>query len=91
MSFQRLQDMVQDVNAMCVSEEEVLSDGVYQYDAKSHTFSRCDKQLELTYKQAQGMTNNMEVRELVATAENKQEYDSTTPNHTHEPIKHKGH
>ena len=37
------------------------------------------------------MTNNMEVRELVATAENKQEYDSTTPNHTHEPIKHKGH
>lgn len=52
---------------------------------------RCDKQLELTYKPAQGMTNNMEVRELVATAENKQEYDSTTPNHTHEPIKHKGH
>lgn len=91
MSFQRLQDMVQDVNAMCVSEEEVLSDGVYQYDAKSHTFSRCDRQPELTYKQAQGMTNNMEVRELVATAENKQEYDSTTPNHTHEPIKHKGH
>lgn len=91
MSFQRLQDMVQDVNAMCVSEEEVLSDGVYQYDAKSHTFSRCDKQPELTYKPAQGMTNNMEVRELVATAENKQEYDSTTPNHTHEPIKHKGH
>ena len=91
MSFQRLQDMVQDVNAMCVSEEEVLSDGVYQYDAKSHTFSRCDKQPELTYKQAQGMTNDMEVRELVATAENKQEYDSTTPNHTHEPIRHKGH
>ena len=91
MSFQRLQTMVQDVNAMCVSEEEVLSDGVYQYDSKSHTFSRCDKQPELTYKQAQGMTNNMEVRELVATAENKQEYDSTTPNHTHEPIKHKGH
>ena len=91
MSFQRLQTMVQDVNAMCVSEEEVLSDGVYQYDSKSHTFSRCDKQPELTYKQAQGMTNNMEVKELFATAENKQEYDSTTPNHTHEPIKHKGH
>ena len=70
--------MVQDVNAMCVSEEEVLSDGVYQYDSKSHTFSRCDKQPELTYKQAQGMTNNMEVKELFATAENKQEYDSTT-------------
>lgn len=35
MSFQRLQDMVQDVNAMCVSEEEVLSDGVYQYEPKA--------------------------------------------------------
>ena len=91
MSFQKLQDMVQSVNSMCVSEEEVLSDGVYQYDAKSHTFSRCDKKPELTYKQEEGMTNNMEVKELVATAENKQEYGSTTPNQTHEPIKHKAH
>lgn len=37
------------------------------------------------------MLDHLKVRELVATAENKQEYDSTTPNHTHEPIKHKGH
>lgn len=91
MSYQELQTMVQDVNAMCVSEEEVLSDGVYQYDAKSHTFSRCDKTPELTYKQAEERTNTMDLNPGFAMAESKQEYDSTTPNQTHEPIKHKAH
>ncbi|MDD7349458.1 MAG: DUF5688 family protein, partial [Clostridiales bacterium] len=91
MSFQKLQTMVQDVNAMCVSEEEVLSDGVYQYDAKSHTFSRCDKTPELTYKQAEEKTDTMDLTPGFAMAENKQEYKATLPKQTHEPMKHKGH
>lgn len=91
MSYQELQTMVQDVNAMCVSEEEVLSDGVYQYDAKSHTFSRCDKTPELTYKQAEEKTDTMDLTPGFAMAENKQEYKATLPKQTHEPMKHKGH
>lgn len=91
MPFQELQDMVQSVNATCVSEEEVLSDGVYQYDAKSHTFSRCDKQPELIYKQADERTNTMDLNPGFAMADSKQEYNATLPNQTHEPIKHKGH
>ena len=91
MPFQELQDMVQSVNATCVSEEEALSDGVYQYDAKSHTFSRCDKQPELIYKQADERTNTMDLNPGFAMADSKQEYNATLPNQTHEPIKHKGH
>lgn len=91
MSYQELQDMVQSVNSTCVSEEEVLSDGVYQYDAKSHTFSRWDKQLELAYKQAEERTNTMDLNPGFAMAESKQEYNATLPNQTHEPIKHKAH
>ena len=91
MPFQELQDMVQSVNATCVSEEEVLSDGVYQYEAKSHTFSRCDKQPELIYKQADERTNTMDLNPGFAMADSKQEYNATLPNQTHEPIKHKRH
>lgn len=36
---ERKQDKIEEVRWL---EEEVLSDGVYQYDAKSHTFSRCE-------------------------------------------------
>ena len=91
MSLQKLQDMVQHVNATSVSEEEVLSDSVYQYDAKSHTFSRCDKQPELIYKQADERTNTMDLNPGFAMADSKQEYNATLPNQTHEPIKHKAH
>ena len=91
MSYQELQAMVQDINSTSVSDEEVLSNGVYQYDAKSHTFSRCDKTPELTYKQAEEKTNTMDLMPGFAMAENKQAYNEDAPNQTHEPMKHKGH
>ena len=85
---ERKQDKIEEVRW---SEEEVLSDGVYQYDAKSHTFSRCDKQPELIYKQAEERTNAMDLNPRFAMTDSKQEYNATLPNQTHEPMKHKGH
>ena len=41
MNFGELEEMVSSVNAACVRDDEVLSNHVYQYDAKEHKFSRC--------------------------------------------------
>ena len=41
MNLGELEEMVSSVNAACVRDDEVLSNHVYQYDAKEHKFSRC--------------------------------------------------
>ena len=43
MEYEELQSMVQEVNQNCVSPDEILSNRVYQYDAKTHTISLADK------------------------------------------------
>lgn len=42
MTYEELQDMVQDINATQVAPEERLSDYVYEYDAEKHDLQRCD-------------------------------------------------
>ena len=41
MDPEELTDMVNTVNEGCVMQDEILSDHVYQYDAKEHKLSLC--------------------------------------------------
>ena len=91
MSIEELENMVQSVNVSCVSADEILSDHIYQYDAKTHTFSRCDKKQEMKYEYGQEQTNDRELAPLFAVTENKDSYDMDTPKQMHEPMKHKSH
>lgn len=43
MSYEELQSMVQEVNRGMVSPDEILSNHVYQYEAKTHQVSRADR------------------------------------------------
>ena len=49
-SYEELQDMVQQINQDIVSPEEILSDHVYEYDAKTHQISRADKVQSVDHK-----------------------------------------
>lgn len=48
LSWRELQEMVEDVNASTVAEEEQLSDSVYQYDAEKKELTRCNEGMEQT-------------------------------------------
>lgn len=83
MDPEELTDMVNTVNEGCVMQDEILSDHVYQYDAKEHKFSLCTPAKEM--KQEQTMEQNrqpaFEEKSIEATKQ---------PEQSHEPIKHSG-
>lgn len=89
MPVQEMQDMVQSVNARCVSAEEVLSNHIYQYEAKTHTFSRCDTTREMKYEHGQEKRNDIEMKPVFGVTESKGTYNTDMPKQTHEPMKHK--
>lgn len=62
MSYEELEDMVQNVNQDMVAPDEILSDHVYQYNAKTHEFSRADRIPKEEHK-------------LTAVQENAKEYE----------------
>lgn len=82
MDFSELQDMVQSVNGSVVSAEDKLSDYVYEYDAKEHTFSRADK----AYQQIEKM-----VSEPNLSYKQKEKDSSHTEELKIEPPKHSSH
>ena len=51
MDPEELTDMVNTVNEGCVMQDEILSDHVYQYDAKEHKLSFCTQEKELKQNQ----------------------------------------
>ena len=83
MSAQELRDMVQSVNGSCVSPDEVLSDQVYEYDAKTHKLSICAPEKELKQEKAMGI--NLEPAFVM---EDKSAYHENQPEQNHEPMKH---
>ena len=83
MKLGELEEMVSSVNAACVRDDEVLSNHVYQYDAKEHKFSLCAPAKEM--KQEQTMEQNRQ------PAFEEKSIDATKqPEQSHEPIKHSG-
>jgi hypothetical protein len=87
-SIGKLRDMVQSINQSCVSAEDVLSDQVYQYDARTHSLSICT--LTKERKQEQDMERNLQP---AMVTEESNRYDTKQPEQNHEPMKHsvKGH
>lgn len=83
MDPEELTDMVNTVNEGCVMQDEILSDHVYQYDAKEHKLSLCTPAKEM--KQEQTMEQNRQ------SAFEEKSIDATKqPEQSHEPIKHSG-
>ena len=83
MDPEELTDMVNTVNEGCVMQDEILSDHVYQYDAKEHKLSLCAPAKEM--KQEQTMEQNRQ------PAFEEKSIDATKqPEQSHEPIKHGG-
>lgn len=83
MDPEELTDMVNTVNEGCVMQDEILSDHVYQYDAKEHKLSFCAPAKEM--KQEQTMEQNRQ------PAFEEKSIDATKqPEQSHEPIKHSG-
>lgn len=83
MDPEELTDMVNTVNEGCVMQDEILSDHVYQYDAKEHKLSLCARAKEM--KQEQTMEQNRQ------PAFEEKSIDATKqPEQSHEPIKHGG-
>lgn len=83
MDPEELTDMVNTVNEGCVMQDEILSDHVYQYDAKEHKLSLCTPAKEM--KQEQTMEQNRQ------PAFEEKSIDATKqPEQSHEPIKHSG-
>ena len=83
MDPEELTDMVNTVNEGCVMQDEILSDHVYQYDAKEHKLSLCAPAKEM--KQEQTMEQNRQ------PAFEEKSIDATKPpEQSHEPIKHSG-
>ncbi len=78
MTYEELQDMVQDVNQNIVSEDEILSDHVYQYDAKTHEFSRADRTPKMEQKLAAVQENKPEYH----MGENEQTQEIEAPKHS---------
>lgn len=83
MDPEELTDMVNTVNEGCVMQDEILSDHVYQYDAKEHKFSLCTLAKEM--KQEQTMEQNRQ-----PAFEEKSIDAAKQPEQSHEPIKHSG-
>ena len=86
MDPKELRNMVQDVNATQVAEGEILSDQVYEYDAKTHKLSICAPGKEL--KQEKG--KNISQEPAMGVMEEKTAYETKTQEQVHEPIKHSG-
>lgn len=84
MNLEELEEMVSNINAMCVREDEVLSNHVYQYDAKEHKFSRCV--LERNLKK----NLEMDLEPMVDKQEEKNTLQSELQEQSHEPMKHSG-
>lgn len=83
MDPEELTDMVNTVNEGCVMQDEILSDHVYQYDAKEHKLSLCTPAKEM--KQERTMEQNRQ------PAFEEKSIDATKqPEQSHEPIKHSG-
>ena len=82
MDPEELTDMVNTVNEGCVMQDEILSDHVYQYDAKEHKLSLCAPAKEM--KQEQTMEQNRQPAFEKSIDATKQ------PEQSHEPIKHSG-
>lgn len=59
------------------------------YDAKTQTFSRCDKTQEIKYEH--GEERDMDLELAFAVTEEKGAYGIEMPKQTHEPMKHKIH
>lgn len=83
MNVDELREMVKSVNGSCVSVEEILSDQVYRYDAKTHTLSICSPEKEL--KQEQTMGKNLQPAMVM---EESNQYEIKQPEQNHEPMKH---
>lgn len=83
-SPRELTDMVNAVNAKCVSEDEYLSDKIYQYDAKEHKFSRCVPERNLK------KNLELDLEPAVDVQEEKNTLQSELPEQSHEPMKHSG-
>ena len=84
MNFGELEEMVSSVNAACVRDDEVLSNHVYQYDAKEHKFSRCvpERNLKKNLK--------LDLEPTVDVQEEKNTLQSELQEQSHEPMKHSG-
>lgn len=83
-SPRELTDMVNAVNTKCVSEDEYLSDNIYQYDAKEHKFSRCVPERNLK------KNLELDLEPAVDVQEEKNTLQSELPEQSHEPMKHSG-
>ena len=84
MNLEELEEMVSNINAMCVREDEVLSNHVYQYDAKEHKFSRCVPERNLK------KNLEMDLELMVDKQEEKNTLQSELQEQSHEPMKHSG-
>ena len=82
--MEELEEMVSNINAMCVREDEVLSNHVYQYDAKEHKFSRCVPERNLK------KNLELDLEPAVDVQEEKNTLQSGLPEQSHEPMKHSG-
>lgn len=79
-----LTDMVNAINANFVSEDEYLSDKIYQYDAKEHKFSMCIPQENLK------MELKVNLEQVRAMQEEKNTLQSELTEQSHESMKHSG-
>ena len=86
MDPKELRNMVQNVNVTQVAEGEILSDQVYEYDAKTHKLGICVPGKEL--KQEQGKNISQEL--AMGVMEEKTVYETKTQEQVYEPIKHSG-
>ena len=84
MNLGELEEMVSSVNAACVRDDEVLSNHVYQYDAKEHKFSRCVPERNLK------KNLELDLEPAVDVQEEKNTLQSELPEQSHEPMKHSG-
>ena len=84
MNFGELEEMVSSVNAACVRDDEVLSNHVYQYDAKEHKFSRCVPERNLK------KNLELDLEPTVDVQEEKNTLQSDLQEQSHEPMKHSG-
>lgn len=84
MNLGELEEMVSSVNATCVRDDEVLSNHVYQYDAKEHKFSRCVPERNLK------KNLELDLEPAVDVQEEKNTLQSELPEQSHEPMKHSG-
>lgn len=84
MNLGELEEMVSSVNAACVRDDEVLSNHVYQYDAKEHKFSRCVPERNLK------KNLELDLESAVDVQEEKNTLQSELPEQSHEPMKHSG-